>query len=168
VNSVEGEVSAHGENGPKLKQGSGRVMFAAWTGNRDIKFARSMNFGRSFNSSIRVNDDIGKASQSFFNIEVAPDGNIFITWLDGRDKKTNLPGSSSIYMARSVDQGKSFGKNIKISGDICPCCLPALAFVDNGEIFISWRHVFEDHERIIVVASSLDRGKTWSKPSKSF
>ena len=166
VNSVEGEVSAHGENGPKLKQGSGRGMFAAWVGNRDIKFARSMNFGRSFNSSIRVNDDIGKASQSFFNMEVAPDGNIFITWLDGRDKKTNLPGSSSIYMARSVDQGKSFGKNIKISGDICPCCRPALAFGDNGEMFDSWRHVFEDHERIIVVASSLDRGKTWSKPVK--
>jgi hypothetical protein len=166
VNSVEDEVSAHGENGPKLRQGKGRGMFAAWIGNRDIKFARSMNFGRSFNSSIRVNDDIGKASQSFFNMEVAPDGKVFITWLDGRDKKSNLPGSSSIYIARSVDQGKSFGKNIKISGNICPCCRPALAFGDNGEVFVSWRHVFKDHERIIVVASSLDGGKTWGNPVK--
>ena len=166
VNSVEDEVSAHGENGPKLRQARGRGIFAAWIGNRDIKFARSMNFGRSFNPSVRVNDDVGKASQSFFNMEVAPDGSIYIAWLDGRNKKTNLPGTSSIYIARSVDQGKSFGKNIKIAGDICPCCRPAFAFGANGEIFISWRHVFDDHERIIVVASSLDGGKTWSKPKK--
>jgi len=166
VNSVADEVSAHGENGPKLRQGKGRGMFAAWIGNRDIKFARSMNFGRSFNPSIRVNDDTGKASQSFFNMEVAPDGKVFIAWLDGRDKKKNLPGSSSIYIARSIDQGKSFSKNIKISGNICPCCRPALAFGDNGEIFVSWRHVFEGHERVIVISSSLDGGKTWGNPVK--
>ncbi|HCG72891.1 MAG TPA: hypothetical protein DE038_06280, partial [Nitrospina sp.] len=45
VNSEKDEVSAHGENGPKLKQGKGRGIFAAWIGKRDIKFARSMNFG---------------------------------------------------------------------------------------------------------------------------
>ena len=61
VNSEKDEVSAHGENGPKLKQGKGRGIFAAWVGKRDIKFARSMNFGKSFGPAIRVNDDKGKA-----------------------------------------------------------------------------------------------------------
>jgi hypothetical protein len=166
VNSEEGEVSAHGENGPKLRNGKGRGMFAAWVGNRDIKFARSMNFGKSFNTAIRINDDEGKASQSFFTMEVAPDGTIYVIWLDGRDRKSGKPGTSSVYITRSVDQGKSFEKNIKISGDICPCCRTALAFGDNGEIFASWRHVYDDNERIIVVATSLDGGKTWSKPVK--
>ena len=32
VNSEKDEVSAHGENGPKLKQGKGRGIFAAWVG----------------------------------------------------------------------------------------------------------------------------------------
>jgi hypothetical protein len=166
VNSEEGEVSAHGENGPKLRKARGRGIFAAWIGNRDIKFARSMNFGRSFGPAILVNDDGGKTSQSFFNMEIAPDGNVFIVWLDGRDKKSSKPGTSSVYMARSVDEGKTFEKNIKISGDICPCCRPAIAFGGNGEIFVSWRHVYENNERIIVVASSRDGGSTWGEPVK--
>ena len=166
VNSEKDEVSAHGENGPKLKQGKGRGIFAAWVGKRDIKFARSMNFGKSFGPAIRVNDDKGKASQSFFSMEVAPDGKIFTAWLDGRDKKSEKPGTSSLYIARSVDQGKSFEKNIKVSGDVCPCCRAALAFGDNGEIFASWRHVYENNERIIVVATSLDGGQTWTNPVK--
>ena len=166
VNSDEGEVSAHGENGPKLRQGKGRGMFAAWVGKRDIKFSRSMNFGKSFDPAIRVNDDLGKASQSFFTMEVAPDGAIYIIWLDGRDKKSGKPGTSSVYIDRSLDQGKTFEKNIKIAGDICPCCRTALAFGDNGEIFASWRHVYGVDERIIVVATSLDGGKTWGNPVK--
>ena len=166
VNSEKDEVSAHGENGPKLKQGKGRGIFAAWVGKRDIKFARSMNFGKSFGPAIRVNDDKGKASQSFFSMEVAPDGKIFTAWLDGRDKRSGKPGTSSFYIARSVDQGKSFEKNIKVSGDVCPCCRAALAFGDNGEIFASWRHVYENNERIIVVATSLDGGQTWTNPVK--
>ena len=166
VNSEKDEVSALGENGPKLKQGKGRGIFAAWVGKRDIKFARSMNFGRSFGPAIRVNDDKGKASQSFFSMEVAPDGKIFTAWLDGRDKKSGKPGTSSFYIARSVNQGKSFEKNIKVSGDVCPCCRAALAFGDNGEIFASWRHVYADNERIMVVATSLDGGKTWTDPVK--
>ena len=34
VNLEKGEVSAHGENGPKLRSGKGRGMFAAWVGDR--------------------------------------------------------------------------------------------------------------------------------------
>ena len=166
VNSEKDEVSAHGENGPKLKQGKGRGIFAAWIGKRDIKFARSMNFGKSFEPALRVNDDQGKASQSFFAMDVSPNGKVFLSWLDGRDKKLGKPGTSSVYIARSVNQGKSFEKNIKISGDVCPCCRVALAFGDNGEVFASWRHVYKDNERIMVVATSLDGGETWGDPVK--
>lgn len=166
VNSKAGEVGGHGESGPQFKRGKGRGLFSAWVGNRDIKFARSMNFGKSFTPAIRVNDDEGKASQSFFTMDVAPDGTIYIVWLDGRDKKSNSPGTSSLYIARSTNKGASFEKNVKISGDICPCCRPAIAFGDQGEIFVSWRHVYAENERIIAVASSLDGGETWDSPKR--
>jgi hypothetical protein len=166
VNSEAGEVSAHGETAPILRRGKGRGLFSAWVGNRDIKFARSMNFGRSFTSSIKVNDDAGKASQSFFTMDVAPDGTIYVTWLDGRDKKANGRGSSSLYIARSTDNGASFEKNVKISGNICPCCRPAIAFSEQGHIFVTWRHVYPENERVIAVASSLDKGETWSVPQR--
>ena len=164
VNSNAGEVNAHGENGPKLRQGKGRGIFAAWVGNRDIKFSRSMNFGKSFTPALTINNDLGKASQSFLSMEVAPDGNIYLAWLDGRDKKINAPGTSSLYISKSSDNGSSFGRNIKVAGNICPCCRPAIAFGDSGEIFISWRHVYKNNERKIVIASSLDNGITWSNP----
>jgi hypothetical protein len=164
VNSEAGEVSGHGENGPKLRQGKGRRLFSVWVGNRDIKFARSVDFGRSFTPAIRVNDDTGEASQSFFAMEIAPDGTPFIAWLDGRDKKTDSPGTSSLYIAYSLDGGATFEKNVKVAKDVCPCCHPSIAFGDGGEIFVSWRHVYEGDERTIVVASSVDGGATWSDP----
>jgi len=166
VNSKTEEVSSHGENGPQLRVGKGIEIYTAWEANRDIKFSRSMSFGRKFLPSLRVNDDKGEHTQSFFNMEVGPRGAVYIAWLDGRDKKSNMPGTSSLYIAKSTDRGATFGKNIKIAGDICPCCRPAITFGESGEIFVSWRHVYKNHERIIVVASSRDGGKTWSEPIK--
>jgi hypothetical protein len=162
INKVPGEVSAHGENGPLLRKGPGIEMYAFWQGGQDLKFARSMNFGRSFNPAVIVNDAEAKGYHSFQTMEVAPDGTIYVAWLDGRDKETNPPGTGSLYIAKSIDQGKSFGKNVKVSGAICPCCRPAIAFDESGKVFISWRHVYEGHNRTIVVSTSEDKGETWS------
>ncbi len=166
INQVPGEVSAHGENNPLLKPGVGIGMYALWGGSGNLKFARSMNFGRSFSEPIVVNDEVGHAYHSFQTMEVAPDGTIYVAWLDGRDKKTNPPGTGSLYISKSVDGGATFGKNIKVSGAICPCCRPALAFDETGRVYISWRHVYEGHNRIIVVATSEDKGETWSEKIK--
>ncbi len=164
---VSGEtekVSSHGENGPQLEVGLGIEIYAAWEADSDIKFSRSMSFGRNFSPVVRINDDSGENSQSFFTMEVAPSGDVYIAWLDGRDKKTNRPGTSSLYIARSKDRGATFSKNMKVAGDICPCCRPSIAFGRSGEIFVAWRHVYAQHERVIVVASSRDGGETWSEP----
>ncbi len=160
INEIAGEVSSHGENGPIIRQGKGR--FVVWQGGNDLKFARSMNFGRSFLPTIKVNDDNEKSYHSFQAMEVAPDGAIYVAWLDGRGKETNLPGTSSLYIARSLDNGATFSKNIKIAGDVCPCCRPALAFNDSGKIFVSWRHVYADQNRVVAVSFSKDKGETWS------
>ncbi|GJL78908.1 MAG: hypothetical protein NPINA01_18970 [Nitrospinaceae bacterium] len=162
INKVPGEVSSHGENSPLLRKGPGIEMYAFWQGGKDLKFARSMNFGRSFTPAVVVNDSKVKGYHSFQTMEVAPDGTIYVAWLDGRDKETNPPGTGSLYIAKSIDQGKSFGKNIKVSGAICPCCRPAIAFDDSGKVFISWRHVYEGDNRVMVVSTSEDKGETWS------
>ncbi len=124
-----------------------------------------MNFGRSFTPAITINDDKGgKGSHSFQTMEVGPDGTIYAAWLDPRDRKTDPPGTQSIYFARSINRGASFEKNIKVAGGVCPCCRPAIAFDESGKVFISWRHVYKGNNRVIVVASSEDQGLTWSKP----
>jgi hypothetical protein len=162
VNEVKGEVSFHGENGPIFKQGSGIGKFAVWQGGKNLKFARSMNFGRSFLPAIKINDEDDNFYHSFQSMDVAPDGTIYVAWLDGRGRETNVPGSSSLYLARSLDQGATFGENIKIAGNACPCCRPALAFNDSGRVFISWRHVYKDNNRVVAVSTSDDKGETWS------
>ncbi|MBT5028513.1 MAG: exo-alpha-sialidase [Nitrospinaceae bacterium] len=163
INQKSGEVSSHGENGPIIKQGSGIGRYAVWQGGNDLKFARSMNFGRSFTPAIKVNDDNEKSYHSFQAMEVGPDGTIYVVWLDGRGKKSNLPGTSSLYIARSLDQGASFEKNIKIAGDACPCCRPALTFDNSGNVYVAWRHVYKDQNRVVATSISKDKGLTWSE-----
>lgn len=164
INQVEGEVSAHGENNPQLRMGPGIGIFALWEGERQLKFSRSMNFGRSFLPPIQVNDDKGKGMHSFFTMETSARGEIYAAWIDGRDKATEPPGQASIYMARSKDQGATFEANVKVSGNICPCCRPALTIDPKGTLYMAWRHVLKGNERVIAVASSSDSGKTWSAP----
>jgi hypothetical protein len=162
INKTEGEVSSHGENGPILRQGPGIGRYAVWQGGNDLKFSRSMNFGRNFSPAIKVNDDNEKSYHSFQTMEIGPDGTIYVAWLDGRGKESNLPGTSSLYIARSFDQGTTFGENIKITGDACPCCRPALAFDNTGQVYVSWRHVYKDHNRVVAVSTSQDKGESWS------
>lgn len=164
INTVAGEVSAHGENNPQLRMGPGIGIYTAWQGSGDIKFARSMSFGHSFLPPVKVNDDEGKAHHSFFTMEAAPQGDIYIAWIDGRDKATEPPGQQSIYLARSTDQGATFSKNIKVAGNICPCCRPSLAIGKDGTLYMSWRHVAKGDRRVVVVASSKDHGQSWSQP----
>ena len=164
INQDVGEVSAHGENNPQLRVGPGIGIYSLWEGTGGIKFGRSMNFGRSFLPPVLVNDDGGKGMHSFFTLETSAQGKVYAAWIDGRDKVTEPPGMASIYLARSDDQGATFNANVKVSGRICPCCRPALTTDDAGNLYMTWRHVFGENERVIVVATSKDEGKTWSQP----
>src|SRR6185503_5324057 len=115
VNPLPGEVSAHGENAPQLRLLRGSAILAAWEGRGDIRFARCVDFGRSFLPAITVNDDGGENYQSFFAMETGPDGSLYLAWIDFRDTKTDPPGTASIYLARSDDLGATFGKNVKVA-----------------------------------------------------
>lgn len=164
VNPTPGEVSAHGENAPQLRMGPGTEILAAWEGRGDIRFARCVDFGRSFQPAVTVNDDGGESYQSFFAMETGSDRSLYLAWIDFRDTKTDPPGTASIYLARSGDQGATFGKNVKVAGGVCPCCRPAIAVDRSGVVHVSWRHVLEGGARDLVASSSSDQGRTWSAP----
>lgn len=164
VNPLPGEVSAHGENAPQLRIGPGTELLAAWEGRGDIRFARCVDFGRSFLPAVTVNDDGADAYQSFFAMETGSDGSLYLAWIDFRDSKTEPPGTASIYLARSGDQGATFGKNVKVAGGVCPCCRPAIAVSKNGAVHVAWRHVMAQSARDVAVATSTDQGRTWSAP----
>jgi hypothetical protein len=165
VNPTPGEASAHGENGPQLRLGRSQEILLAWEGRGDILLSRSVDFGRSFSAPLRVNDDAGDAVQTFFALEVGPDGAVYAAWIDFRDRGQDPPGTASVYVARSADGGASFGRNVKVAGGVCPCCRPALAFGRGGELILAWRHVYEGQARDPAFSISRDGGEHWTAPA---
>lgn len=166
INPLPGEVSAHGENAPQIRIGPGTELMAAWEGRGDIRFARCVDFGRSFLPAVTVNDDGAEAYQSFFAMETGADGSLYLAWIDFRDSKTEPPGTASVYLSRSGDRGATFSKNVKVAGGVCPCCRPAIAVGPDGVVHVAWRGVLENSVRDLVMASSSDQGKTWSAAAR--
>jgi len=157
---------SHSENTPQMVVRSMHEFYVVWAGSdggdhMSLHLSRSMDWGRSFGKSIAV-DSSSTASQGFFTMAVAPDGAIFVAWLDGRDRDQGKPGTSAVYLARSTNHGQSFEKSVRVTLNVCPCCRPALAFADANTVFVGWRGVSGEDIRDVVVASSHDAGRTFS------
>lgn len=153
---------------PAVAVGPRGEVYVAWSSARtdgefsaDIRFARSIDGGKTFEKPIKVNSDPAPASRGFESMAVNANGNIYIAWLDGRDKK---PGVSATYMTRSVDSGRSFEKEAPVDGGSCPCCRTAVAAGKDGSVYVSWRKVYKDDIREIVVSSTKDGGRSFSGP----
>jgi hypothetical protein len=168
ISSPGAQVSSHGENSPTLAI-NGIEFYALWEqnnaqGGTDLMFARSLRFGRKFDAPIKVTDKEKPSGNAFSHLAVAPNGDLYAAWLDGRNPQGTMPGTSHVYLAKSTDKGATFGKNIPLTKNVCPCCRPTVAFGANGEVFVSWRGVAEGDVRDIFVATSTDGGQTFSAP----
>jgi hypothetical protein len=162
-------VKAHGENTPSLAQ-TAMSTYAVWQQTKDnapaqVVFARSSNMRRSFDKPVAVTDKIQPSFNGFSTMKVAPNGDIYVVWLDGRDQP-EPKGTFAVYVAKSRDKGATFSSNVRVSLGACPCCRPTIAFGDKGEVYIAWRKVFTGDIRDMVLASSADGGKTFSAPVK--
>ncbi len=161
-------VSSHGENSPTLAI-NGIEFYALWeqnnaSGGTELMFSRSLRFGRKFDKPIRVTDKDKPSQNGFSYLAVAPNGDLYAVWLDGRAPQNTLPGSSHVYLTKSTDKGATWSKNIPVVSDVCPCCRPAVAFGAKGEVFVAWRNVDAGDVRDMMLAVSTDNGATFGKP----
>ena len=166
VSEPGAHVHSHGENSPSLVYRPTET-YALWEqmgeAGSDLLFARSVDFGHSFQKPVRIIDKTTPLFNGFSAMGVAPDGTVYVIWLDGRDQQ-EVPGTFSLYLARSTDRGATFGKNQKIAGDVCPCCRASIAFDSGKGVYIAWRKVFPVDIRDVVVSTSLDGGNTFQEP----
>jgi hypothetical protein len=165
-------VQYRSENGPSLVA-SGMNVYALWQqstpeAGTEVVVARQGRMGEGFATPVRVLDKKpdDRSFNGFSSMALGPKGEIYVVWLDGRDQAPPQ-GTFSLYLAKSSDQGKTFGKNIRIVTSVCPCCRPSIAVDDDGNVYVAWRKVFDGDIRDIVVASSRDGGNTFSGPVKA-
>jgi hypothetical protein len=172
VNDVEGEVSDHGENSAQLLLSPDEnTLYAVWNGKdasvgggSHVRFARGGTMMPGWSKAVTVNDDRLPVSHGFQGAAVGPDGTIFVAWLDGRERESGrgMEGTSALYLSRSRDGGQTWEKNVRVAGDVCPCCRAAIGF-SGGNVVVFWRGVEADQTRDIYSAASADGGATWSE-----
>ncbi|HYO62058.1 MAG TPA: sialidase family protein [Pyrinomonadaceae bacterium] len=169
--SPEGaRVNSHGENSPVLALTPTEI-YALWEQaagagkTSELVLARSVNFGHSFERPVRVADKRAPSFNGFPALAASPDGRVYAVWLDGRDA-SRPSGTFDVYLARSTDRGATFGPNVRVASGACPCCRPAVALGERGEVFVAWRHVYEGDVRDVAVAASRDGGETFDAPAR--
>ncbi|MBV1878427.1 MAG: glycoside hydrolase [Pseudomonadales bacterium] len=157
VNDIAEKIYTNGENRPKIALGANGEIYISWSKktagrfNGDIRFSRSLDNGQNFSAIQTINQDGMLTTHRFDALEVDQAGNVYIVWVDKRDRliaaEKGLPfKGASIYYAVSTNQGKSFGPNRQVLPNSCECCRIATAPADNG-VAIFWRHIFADNQR---------------------
>lgn len=162
VNPVPEAILADGQNRPKVVAGGG-VVAVTWaqalpklhTGH--IRFARSVDGGRTFSTPLTVNDNLEEIGHSFGTLALDDKGRMALVWLDGRERAAAVRqgGSyrgSSVQYVLSEDRGATFSPNRKLADHSCECCRIGLAFTPEGEAVAQWRHVFGDNIRDFAMA----------------
>lgn len=103
VTAPEAKLRTHGENSPQLI-GTADFMYVAWNQDGDIRLARSVDWGGSFEKPVRISDKPEKAFSGYVSIGVAPNGDVYPIWLDTRD--SSAPGQGRcLFPVRGALQG---------------------------------------------------------------
>lgn len=158
VNRTPELVYTNGENRPKIAIGPQGGVFVSWTRKipgryaGDVRFARSTDAGKHFSDPVTVNSDHAPISHRFDTLAVNRKGEIFLVWLDKRDRAaTKAAGGdytgAALYYAVSKDGGAHFSANRKIVDHTCECCRIALSVGKDGRVTALWRHIFGHNTR---------------------
>jgi len=159
-------IDANGEARPKIAVGTRDELYVSWTRKGakpftgDIRFARSVDGGRTFSAPVTVNDDGAPIGHRFDALRVSPGGTIYLAWIDKRDRERAAPGEhahegaaagghvhegsegAALYYSLSRDGGRSFIPNRRLKDGICECCRLAMD-VDGDLPVLLWRDIFD-------------------------
>ncbi len=157
VNAEPEQISADGENRPKLAFDADGAALVSWTRplakrfTGEIRFARASD-RRQFTAPVTVHRDRQEITHRFESLAVTGAGKVVLAWIDKRDLELAQAANrdyrgAAIYAAVSDDGGRSFRAEQKIADHSCECCRIAIAGDTDGLPLLMWRHVFEPNER---------------------
>jgi hypothetical protein len=155
---------------PGLGIGPGGEIYVSWSSSKpkpqgtlfasDLRLSRSLDGGKSFDSHLRVNDD-RPISHSFEGLSVAGDGTVFLSWIDSRDGSDK----AATYLARIGKRGTQVEGVLKLDGDTCVCCRVDLTTGPRNTVAVTWRKVFSENIRDMVLAVSRHGGRAFEVPA---
>lgn len=149
------EATVGGERGPKIALGRRGSLHLVWMAprGRGLFYARAGGDGR-FAPERNLLDPGTDADGA----DVAADGRgrIYIVWLDPRlPKDPESPVSKTIFVARSDDDGRTFGPNTPLPSDYpgraCACCALKAATDDAGRLLVGFRGAYHNLRNIYLV-----------------
>lgn len=163
VNRTPELIYDDGENRPKIVLGKSSEVYVSWTHKTegrysgDVRFARSVDGGKTFYTPITINSDRALISHRFEAMTLDQQGRIVLIWIDKRDseqaKKQQLNyAGASLYYTLSDDSGASFQPNKKLVDNSCECCRIALDNDSRGRVVALWRHVYPVNMRDHAIA----------------
>jgi hypothetical protein len=185
VNAKAGEATAWRGDPPTIAVGADGTVYIGWTARAgaeghgsDLYLSTSRDGGRSFAPAVKVNDDAVPGVHGMHSLAVASDGRIHLAWLDernlaptgseqnaaGQKKMEQMERNREVFTSFSTDGGRTFSANRRVANEACPCCKTALAVDTDARVYVGWRQVLPGEYRHIAVASSADRGETFSSP----
>lgn len=110
-----------------LKPNDAKNMLFAWIdsreGDNDVYAVTSADGGATWNNALRINDDPKNNGiwQDLVWADYSDNGKCIVSWRDRRNgDSTGYEKGSDIYFAVSTDDGKTFGKNIRLSDRTAP------------------------------------------------
>ena len=160
-------ISADGENRPKIAVARDGTILLTWTQvlpqkySGNIRFARSIDSGQTFSPPITLNDDGRITSHRFDSLAIKGTGRAIVLWLDARDRdaakeKGEAFSGVSIYTVQSDDNGATFSTNRRFQQHTCECCRIATTWTSDGPLVL-WRNIFDTNTRDFAIAN-LDKG----------
>ncbi|QYM78838.1 glycoside hydrolase [Horticoccus luteus] len=122
--------------GPRIAVHGDHVTITA-IGDELVSF-HSGDGGRTWSAAVTINDVATSAREGLHDLATAPDGRLFVTWLDLRE------GAMMVCGAESVDHGRTWSKNEPIyrspDKSVCECCHPSATFDAQGNLAVMWRN----------------------------
>ncbi|WP_406697108.1 sialidase family protein [Singulisphaera sp. Ch08] len=168
VGSV-GSLALGMRRGPRVAATSEAVVVTAIGGREgkgrdgDVLAWRSPDGGKTWTGPTRVNTVESSAREGLHGMAAGPNGQVFCTWLDLRNKQTEIYGSLS------KDGGVNWEPEALVyrspDRSVCECCHPSAAFGPDGTLHVMWRNQVRGARDLYLTRSS-DGGKTFRPAEK--
>ena len=140
-----------------------------------VYYSTSSDKGKTWSPEKKLVTDKSSTSQAFFDIEILPDGELGIIWLDSRKPIDKNHKGKTLYFAKTDSKTTSIISEKPIAGSTCECCRTDIFKDKKGTIHIAYRNIIDNKEagfsgddkteiRDMYYTKSTDNGVSFTKP----